>query len=135
MEGNDGIARHGIACHGIARHANSPVTDSPVMQNSPVMHSSPVTDSPVTNTTRPSRNHYDGRVRLTGDLCMTGDFLTGDLCMTGGSAGPRVPRPEGALPSGFEAVVIRVGREHCSRVHEHVFTLTVHGTCSDLNTV
>ena len=29
----------------------------------------------------------------------------------------------------------RVGREHRSHVHEHMFAYTVQGTCSDLNTV
>ena len=34
-----------------------------------------------------------------------------------------------------EILEIRLGCEHRSHVYEHLFAFTVHGTCSDLNTL
>ena len=36
---------------------------------------------------------------------------------------------DGKMEKGME-VDSSVGREHRSRIHEHVFTFTVHGSCS-----
>ena len=36
---------------------------------------------------------------------------------------------------GHRGAKSRVGREHCSHVHEHLFTFTVRQCCSELNTV